>query len=154
MTVVGRGRGAPEATAVLAAKRERGHLLVRLAGTVDSFTSGLGAAIAWGALDFSGALAQRRLGKLSTAPSMIRASAAVLTATPVAGMARSVGVVLLYRAFAVGRIRILAPVSATITRLFPITVGLLSGERLDTISTWGVGLCFVAAVLFLMPGVP
>jgi CelD/BcsL family acetyltransferase involved in cellulose biosynthesis len=42
MTVAVRGRGAPEATAVLAAKREGGRLLVRLPGTVDSFTSGFG----------------------------------------------------------------------------------------------------------------
>jgi uncharacterized membrane protein len=122
----------------------------------------LGAAIAWGASDFSGALAQRRLGQLSAAPAMIGVSAVVLTATAaftgstsiagwlwgaLAGMASSVGVVLLYRAFAVGRIGIIAPVSAMITGLLPITVGLLSGERLDTVIICGVGMCFVAAVL-------
>jgi uncharacterized membrane protein len=120
------------------------------------------AAAAWGASDFSGALAQRKLGALPAVPGMLLVSAAVsimiaagTDSAPatgwlwgaLAGMASSAGLVLLYRAFALGQIGIVASASAVVTGLLPIGFGLLAGERFGVAVFAGIALCFLAAIM-------
>src|SRR5687768_6120142 len=107
---------------------------------------GLASAFLYGAGDFLGGLASRR----STAYAVVVWSqfvglivllgAVVVVGEPlprlsdfgwgsIGGIGGGVGVVLLYRGLAVGRMSIVAPAAGVVAATVPVLVGLISGER-------------------------
>jgi drug/metabolite transporter (DMT)-like permease len=103
---------------------------------------GLASAISWGAGDFSGGLASRRaplLGVLAVgqgAGTLLVAALAIATREPApapgtvawavaAGASGAVGLAALYRGLAVGRMAIVAPVSAVLSAAIPVAFGAL-----------------------------
>lgn len=71
----------------------------------------------------------------------------------VAGTGSGVGVVALYRGFAMGSVGVVAPIAATFAAMLPIIVGLVTGERPSTLVAIGLvgGLMSVALVGYI-PG--
>jgi uncharacterized membrane protein len=65
----------------------------------------------------------------------------------VAGLAGGVGVALLYRALAIGRMAIVAPTTAVCAVAIPVTAAMLLGERPSAGRLLGMGLAIVAIVL-------
>ena len=129
----------------------------------------LGSAALYGAADFLGGVASRRestvvivltsqgVGLLLLAlilPLLPDAapSASDLAWGGLAGLAGGVGVALLYRALAVGRMAVVAPVTAVCAVAIPVTVGVFMGERLAGLTVVGVGLALVAIVLVSQQG--
>jgi drug/metabolite transporter (DMT)-like permease len=121
-------------------------------------------AVVYGAGDFAGGLASRRLpppavvwrtnaiglaGLLFVAPLFgadeVRAVDLVVGAA--AGLAGGVGILLLYRGLAVGTMSIVAPVTAVLAALVPVGVGLVEGERPAAVALAGIPLALVAIVL-------
>ncbi len=152
-------------------------------------------AASWGAGDFSGGLAAKRVNvfRLVAVAHAIGLIAMLLMAWltresvppsidliwgAVAGVAGAFGIAALYKALAIGRMAIIAPVAAVITALIPVLVGLLmqglpqatqfAGFALAVVSIWlvarpagevdshrGLGLAITAGVcfgLFLVSG--
>ncbi|MDH4119065.1 MAG: DMT family transporter [Acidimicrobiia bacterium] len=128
----------------------------------------LGAAAAFGASDFSGGLAARRLA----APVVVVASQVIgvpigialalliggsssgssLIAGGIAGVAGGIGLVALYHGLAQGRMAVVAPVSAVVGTGVPVVYGVLGGERPD-VSAWaGIVLALVAIVFISASG--
>lgn len=64
-----------------------------------------------------------------------------------AGLASSVGLGLLYRGLAVGRMGVVAPVTAAVAAVVPVGWGILTGERPGTVVWIGVVVAIVAAIL-------
>ena len=64
-----------------------------------------------------------------------------------AGLIGGVGLALLYRALAVGRMAVVAPTTAVCVVLIPVATGVLRGERLGSLTMLGVALAIVAIVL-------
>ena len=67
-----------------------------------------------------------------------------------AGLAGSVGVLLLYYGLAEGHISIVSPLTAVCSAVLPLVVGLVQGERPGVISMVGVGLALVAVAVISM----
>jgi drug/metabolite transporter (DMT)-like permease len=65
----------------------------------------------------------------------------------VAGLAGAVGVVSLYYALAHAAMTVVAPLTAVVAAVIPVTVGLASGERPGTAALVGVGLALGAVTL-------
>lgn len=130
---------------------------------------GLAAAASWGAGDFSGGLAARRshaymvvivsgfvglllliglallLGEpLSSLPDLTWGGAA--------GIAGAIGLVALYHGLAVGRMGIVAPVTAVVTATVPLFVGLFLEGIPAGLQLLGFGLALVAVWLFSQTG--
>lgn len=124
---------------------------------------GLSGALIYGASDFFGGLASRRTTALRvTLVSFIAALAIVLLALPVsgsvwslsavvygvvAGVAGAGAIFLLYACLAIGPMSILSPLTALVSAVVPIPVGLLSGETLSPLGYWAIGFALVAVVL-------
>lgn len=124
----------------------------------------LGSAALYGAADFLGGLAARRASAI-TIVLMSQAVGLLLLALTMpflphakplqtdmawgglAGLAGGIGVALLYRALAVGRMSVVAPVTAVCAVTIPVTVGLFLGEQLAWTTAIGIGLALVAIVL-------
>lgn len=121
-------------------------------------------AACYGAADFAGGLASRQraaafvatvggvvgLVFLSVAAVVVGAdgfSAADAGLSAVAGLAGSVGVLLLYYGLAEGHISIVSPLTAVCSAVLPLAVGLLQGERPGVMSLVGVGLALVAVAM-------
>jgi len=64
-----------------------------------------------------------------------------------AGLAGGIGVALLYRALAVGRMAVVAPTTAVCAVAIPVTAAMLLGERPSAGRLGGMGLAIVAIVL-------
>jgi uncharacterized membrane protein len=64
-----------------------------------------------------------------------------------AGLAGGIGVALLYRALAVGRMAVVAPTTAVCAVAIPVTAAMLLGERPSAVRLAGMGLAIVAIVL-------
>jgi uncharacterized membrane protein len=121
-------------------------------------------AATFGAADFLGGLAARRA---STIAAVVVSQAAGLILLAVllpllptadvttvdmawgaaAGLAGGVGVAWLYRALAIGTMSIVAPVTALLAVIVPVSAGLIFGERLTMMTSAGVGLAIAAIVL-------
>ncbi|MEO6199829.1 MAG: DMT family transporter [Cryobacterium sp.] len=124
---------------------------------------GLTGALIYGAADFLGGLAARRIRAiLVTAVAAISGLVALLVAFPIiggawsaeavmwgalSGVSGAIAISLLYACLAVGPMSILSPLTAVVSAVVPATVGLLGGDRLAQIGYWGLGLALVAVVL-------
>lgn len=124
----------------------------------------LASALVYGSADFLGGVASRRTAALGVvAISQAVGLALILVALPFLGPARVVradfgwgaaagifgalGVLLLYRALAVGTMSIVAPLTAVFAALVPILAGVVRGERPSTVARIGVALAVVAIAL-------
>ena len=123
----------------------------------------LGAAITYGAADFLGGLATRRLNALSVVLiSQVVGLAIVGAVLPFteaddpsqglvwgagAGVAGAIGVILLYRGLARGRMSIIAPITAVEAAAVPVIFALITRERPGTAALVGIGLALVAVTL-------
>lgn len=104
---------------------------------------GLGSAACWGAADFNGGLASKRVNVLTVLATAhfigacLLALVALLLRDPVpplagigwavlSGMAGLIGLVALYRGLATGRMGLVAPVAGLVTGLIPVSIGMLT----------------------------
>lgn len=134
----------------------------------------LSSALVYGAADFCGGLAARRISALTVVAASQMAGLALLLAVvgvfageltaaafvagAVAGVAGGIGVVLFYRGLAVGPMSVVAPVTAVVGAAVPVVVGLGLGERPGPFALSGIALALVAVALVAReeapPGAP
>ncbi|GGQ86313.1 DMT family transporter [Streptomyces flaveolus] len=123
----------------------------------------LGSSLAYGCADFLGGLGARKAHVLRTVIVAAPASLAVeLLLWPVLGATFSTGALawgtasgvasaaafaLLYRTLAIGPMNVLSPLTALVSAVLPVGVGLLQGERLGPAGLLGLPLALVAVVL-------
>jgi drug/metabolite transporter (DMT)-like permease len=128
----------------------------------------LGSATAWGGGDFSGGLATKRADVFRVVAYahafgfLLMLGLAWLTREPVpggaslvwgvaAGIAGGFGIAALYKALAIGRMGIIAPVAAVITGVLPVLVGISTEGLPDRIQLAGFGLALVSIWLIARP---
>jgi drug/metabolite transporter (DMT)-like permease len=121
-------------------------------------------ALSWGAGDFAGGLASRRLGAyravlyadffglvlIVIAMSIFRESfpnSTVLINSIIGGALGSMGLLILYYSLAQGKMSIAAPVSALFAALLPVIVGALTQGLPDLLQMAGFGLALTAVWL-------
>ena len=124
---------------------------------------GLLTAVAYGAADFFGGLSSRRSSvaavvvcSQATSIVLLGLLVAVAPGEPpllrdvtygaIAGVIGCAGLVLLYRGLAVGRMSVVAPITAVGAAVLPVAWGLSQGERPSAAALAGVGLALVAVV--------
>jgi drug/metabolite transporter (DMT)-like permease len=124
---------------------------------------GLTGAFIFGAADFLGGLASKRIMPvLATAIAASSGLVALLIVLPflggvwsaeavlwgvLSGITGAAAISLLFASLAIGPMSILSPLTAVVSAVVPMTVGLLSGDRFAPIGYWGLGLALVAVVL-------
>jgi drug/metabolite transporter (DMT)-like permease len=124
---------------------------------------GLLAAASYGSADFLGGLAARRLAPLRVtaiaAASGLVLLALLLLVVPgtastaavgwglLSGVAGAVALALLYACLALGPMSILSPLTAVVSAIVPVGVGLAQGSRLGGAGWAGIALALVAVVL-------
>lgn len=124
---------------------------------------GLGAALIFGAADFLGGLAAKRMNAvLVTAMVAAVGLAALLLVLPffggvwswqavifggLSGVAGAIAIVLLYASLAIGPMSILSPLTAVVSAIVPLTVGLATGDQLGPLGYLALGIALVAVVL-------
>lgn len=124
---------------------------------------GLAGALIYGAADFFGGLAARRMSAvLTTAITAAAGLVVLLIALPwlggewsasaigwgaLSGVSGAIAISLLYACLAIGPMSILSPLTAVVSAIVPMTVGLFRGETLAPIGYWALGLALVAVVL-------
>jgi drug/metabolite transporter (DMT)-like permease len=124
---------------------------------------GLVAALIFGAADFFGGLASKRISVLKvTAITAAAGLVVLLAATPffggewswsavllggLSGVTGAAAISLLYASLALGPMSILSPLTAVVSALLPMLVGQLRGERFLLIGYVAIGLAFIAVVL-------
>jgi drug/metabolite transporter (DMT)-like permease len=124
---------------------------------------GLCAAITYGAADFVGGLVTKRasafwvvlISQAIGAPAILlmlplfggEPSRAALLWGAASGIGGGAGVLLLYRGLSIGRMAVVAPITAVLAAAVPVVFGLATGERPAPLSLVGVGLGFVAVAL-------
>jgi drug/metabolite transporter (DMT)-like permease len=130
---------------------------------VFALTLALGASVAWGASDFLGGLATRRLPVavvLLGAQAVGLALAAIAWALvggglpgaevvalgAAAGIAELLGFACLYRGLAIGEMTAVAPLAA-LTAVLPVAVAVGGGERLAALEACGMALAIAGSVL-------
>ena len=124
---------------------------------------GLTAAMLYGAGDFIGGMATRRVPVLMVL--MLAETAGVIVALPVAsmspgparlaglvwgmsaGLVGGLGLIVFYIGLAAGPMSVVAPVSGLVSTVLPIAVALAEGERPGAVVYAGALLCLVAIVL-------
>lgn len=123
----------------------------------------LAASASWGVSDFLGGLTSRRLTLATvmglTTPIGLVAIGAIVAVRwqgppgssfvfwgVLTGVLGAIGISSLYHGLTVGRMGVVAPISAT-APLIPITVGLARGERPSVYQAAGIGLALVGVVL-------
>ncbi|MEU6776523.1 EamA family transporter [Streptomyces sp. NPDC046759] len=123
----------------------------------------LGSSLAYGCADFLGGLGARKAHVLRTVMVAAPASLTVeLLLWPVlgasfgagafvwgaaSGVASAAAFALLYRTLAIGPMNVLSPVTALVSAVLPVAVGLLQGEHLGPAGLLGLPLALVAVVL-------
>ncbi|NQX35355.1 DMT family transporter [Herbiconiux sp. VKM Ac-2851] len=128
-----------------------------------SATLGLIGAIVYGGADFLGGLASRRLGAVRvTALSAVSGLTLIAVALPLiggtfsaeavqlgilSGVTGAIALSLLYGCLAIGPMSILSPLTAVVSALVPLTVGLVGGERLSLVGWIAIGIALIAVVL-------
>ena len=124
---------------------------------------GLSSALVFGAADFLGGLASKRIAAIRvTALVSATGFAVLLVLLPfvggefsleavglgaLSGLTGSIAIVLLYASLAIGPMSILSPLTALVSAIVPLTAGLVRGERLGTIGYVAIGIALVAIVL-------
>lgn len=125
---------------------------------------GLASALSWGAGDFSGGLASKRVPVWTvvvighSVGLLLMVGLALLWGEPLpprvdlvwgfaAGMAGVVGIVALYQALAIGRMGLVAPVSAVITAALPALFGMMTEGLPSALTLVGFGLALLAVWL-------
>ena len=124
---------------------------------------GLTGALIFGAADFLGGLASKRISSmLATAVAAVTGLVALLVALPLvggewspsailwgglSGVSGAIAISLLYACLAIGPMSILSPLTAVVSAIVPMTVGLVAGERLALVGYWALGLALLAVVL-------
>jgi drug/metabolite transporter (DMT)-like permease len=125
---------------------------------------GLGAALTYGAADFFGGLSTKRSNEFSVVVcSQVIGSGLLLAALPFflqadftaeafawglgSGVGGGLGVLLLYRGLALGRMSVVAPTTGVVAASVPVVAGLLLGERPSAAALTGVVVALVAVVL-------
>jgi drug/metabolite transporter (DMT)-like permease len=131
---------------------------------VTAILLALAASISYGAADFTGGIMTRRSAPLVVVLlSQLAGLVLLLVLTPIlgwhdfsaldvefgvaGGIVGGVGVMLLYRGLATGRMSIVAPVTALEAAAVPVVFGLLIGERPSAVALMGITLGFVAVGL-------
>ncbi|ANJ28008.1 EamA family transporter [Agromyces aureus] len=121
-------------------------------------------ALVFGAADFLGGLAAKRISALlATAIAALSGAVLLVLALPliggewsahdvlwgaISGVVGCIGIALLYACLAIGPMSILSPTTAVVSAIVPVVYGLVvGGERFDAIGYWGLGLALVAVVL-------
>jgi drug/metabolite transporter (DMT)-like permease len=124
----------------------------------------LASALLYGAADFTGGLATRRAGTLPVVLlSQFSGFVLLLVLLPIlppaspsrtdllwgvsAGLSGGVGVALLYRALAIGRMAVVAPTTAVCAVALPVAVSIVLGERPGPLAVLGIVLGVGAIVL-------
>ncbi|MET7784770.1 DMT family transporter [Streptomyces sp. NPDC005388] len=123
----------------------------------------LGSSVAYGCADFFGGLGARKAHVLRTvmiaAPASLAVelllwpflgasfSVAALGWGAASGIASAAAFALLYRTLAMGPMNVLSPVTALVSAVLPVGVGLLQGEHLGAAGLVGLPLALVAVVL-------
>jgi len=123
---------------------------------------GTTSALIFGAADFLGGLAARRMSSiLVTAFAAGTGLVVFAIALPIvggewswpavlfgaaSGVAGAVAIGLLYASLAIGPMSILSPLTAVVSAVVPLTVGLIGGERLGVLGYVALGLALVAIV--------
>ncbi|HEU0181132.1 MAG TPA: EamA/RhaT family transporter, partial [Agromyces mariniharenae] len=124
----------------------------------------LAGALVFGAADFLGGLAAKRVSSiLATAVASVTGFVLLLAALPIlggtwmpgdlfwsvaSGVAGAVAISLLYACLAIGPMSILSPLTALVSAVVPLVWGLVvGGERFATLGYWALGLALVAVVL-------
>lgn len=127
-------------------------------------TYGVSSALSWGAGDFSGGVAARRGGVLTVVlcsqllGGLLLLGMAIVLGEPlppmrslchggVAGLAGSIGLIALYKGLASGRMGIVAPMSAIVTAILPITVAMITEGLPGGFQLSGFALALVAVVM-------
>ncbi|MEU9089337.1 EamA family transporter [Streptomyces sp. NPDC048428] len=123
----------------------------------------LSSSLAYGCADFLGGLGARKAHVLRTvmiaAPASLVVelllwpflgasfSAGALGWGAASGVASAAAFALLYRTLAIGPMNVLSPVTALVSAMLPVGVGLLQGERLGVAGLVGLPLALAAVVL-------
>ncbi|MFG2635707.1 EamA family transporter [Streptomyces sp. NPDC048362] len=123
----------------------------------------LGSSLAYGCADFLGGLGARKAHVLRTvmiaAPASLTvelllwpfAGASFASATlawgAASGVASAAAFALLYRTLAIGPMNVLSPVTALVSAMLPVGVGLVQGEHLGAAGLIGLPLALAAVVL-------
>lgn len=130
---------------------------------------GLAGALVYGAADFMGGLASRRISAIRVvAVGGVSGLIALLVALPVvggrwsteavalgalSGVSGAAAIALLYACLAIGPMSILSPLTALVSAVVPLTAGLIRGEGFSAIGYLAIGLALVAVVLVgFVPG--
>ena len=125
---------------------------------------GLASAIAWGAGDFGGGLTSRRAPVfgvvfISQIVGMTLAfslavllgetlfSGADLAWSVAGGIAGGIGITSLYRALSIGRMAVVAPVTAVLAAMIPVGVGFVTQGLPNQVVIGGIALAIIAVVL-------
>nr|WP_239081814.1 DMT family transporter [Streptomyces sp. SID9727] len=123
----------------------------------------LGSSLAYGYADFLGGLGARKADVLRTVTIAAPASLAVelllwpffgasfapatLAWGAASGVASATAFALLYKTLAVGPMNVLSPVTALVSAMLPVGVGLVQGEHLGPVGLLGLPLALAAVVL-------
>jgi len=124
----------------------------------------LSGALVFGAADFLGGLAAKRVSALlATAVAALTGFVLLLIAAPflggtwsghdvlwgiLSGVAGAAAISLLYACLAIGPMSILSPLTAVVSAIVPMIWGIVvGGDRLAAIGWWALGLALVAVVL-------
>ena len=135
-----------------------------LSGATGAVVFGLASALAWGAGDFGGGLASRRAPVfgvvfISQIVGMALAFALALllgeslfTGTDLGwsvagGIAGGIGITSLYRALSIGRMAVVAPVTAVLAAMIPVGVGFVTEGLPNQVVIGGIALAILAVIL-------
>jgi drug/metabolite transporter (DMT)-like permease len=124
---------------------------------------GVTGALIFGAADFLGGLASKRISPmLATAIAAASGLVALAVVLPfvggvwsaeavlwggLSGVTGAIAISLLYACLAIGPMSILSPLTAVVSAIVPMTAGLIGGDRFAPIGYWALGLALVAVVL-------
>ena len=137
-------------------------------GTITGAALSLGAAAVWGGGDFAGGIATKRanvFGVVAVAHAfglILMLLLAWLTGEPfpprsslewgvVAGVSGAFGIAALYKALAIGRMGVVAPVASVIAAILPVLVGIRTEGMPDRIQLAGFALALVSIWLVARP---
>ena len=124
---------------------------------------GISSALVFGSADFLGGLAARRMNPVFVTAIAATTGLALLLVALVfvsgvwsreavlfgvaSGVSSAIGIGLLYACLAIGPMSILSPLTAVVSAIVPLMVGLVGGERLGPVGYMALALALVAIVL-------